>query len=104
MAATKKSAKLSASKKRPPGKKKGTAKASANSRSKPKKAGRSRTKSLRRSAQKGLGAARDGFDSVLEAGGKTWRRLRNTTALMVEGMKESLAGEPETGARRSRRR
>jgi hypothetical protein len=30
--------------------------------------------------------------------------LKNTTALMVEGVKESLAGEPETGARRPRRR
>lgn len=105
MAATRKSAKRSASKKHPPPKKKKTGKASAKSApSKRKKTGRSRTKSLQRSAQKGLGAAREGFDSVLEAGGKTWRTLKNTTALMVEGVKESLAGEPETGVRRPRRR
>ncbi len=94
MAATKKSAKRSAGKKRAPTKKKGT---------KTKKAARGRATALKR-ARKGLGAARDGFDSVLEAGGKTWRTLKNTTALMVEGVKETLSSEPETGARPRRRR
>jgi hypothetical protein len=105
MAAIRKSAKRRASKKHPPAKKKKTGKTSAKSSpSKRKKPGRSRTKSLQRSARKGLGAARDGFDSVLEVGGKTWRTLKNTTALMVEGVKESLAGEAETGVKRPRRR
>ncbi len=105
MAATRKSAKKSASKKRAPAKKKVAGKASARSgRSKTKKTGRQRTTGLQRSARKGLGAARDGFDSVLEAGGKTWRSLKNTTALMVEGVKESLTGDPETETPRRRRR
>jgi hypothetical protein len=95
MAATKKSAKRSAGKKSSPTKKKGT---------KRKKAARGRATALKRRARKGLGAARDGFDSVLEAGGKTWRTLKNTTALMVEGVKETLSSEPETGARPRRRR
>ncbi len=105
MAATRKSPQRSGSKKRSTAKKKGASKASTkSSRSRTKKVGRSRTKLLQRSAKKGLGAARDGFDSVLEAGGKTWRTLKNTTALMVEGVKESLAGEPETSARKPRLR
>jgi hypothetical protein len=105
MAATRKSTQRSGSKQRQTAKKKGAGKGSAkSSRSGTKKGGRSRTKLLQRSAKKGLGAARDGFDSVLEAGGKTLRTLKNTTALMVEGMKESLAGEPETSARKPRRR
>ena len=103
MAATRKSAKKSASTKRTPAKKKRTGKASArSSRSKAKKPGSSRTTALKRRARKGLGAARDGFDSVLEAGGKTWRSLKNTTALMVEGVKESLAGDAEGETRRRR--
>jgi hypothetical protein len=89
MAGTRKSAKRSASMKRTTGKKKKASKASS-------KSSRNKTKKLSR-------AARDGFDSVLEAGGKTWRTLKNTTALMVEGVKETLAGEPETRTKRSRR-
>jgi hypothetical protein len=105
MAATKKSAKRSAGKKRAPAKKKGSARTSAKTpRSKTKKGGRSKTTALQRRARKGLGAAREGFDSVLEAGGKTWRTLKNTTALMMEGVKETIAGEPESEPRRPRRR
>jgi hypothetical protein len=104
MAATRKSAKRSASKKRSTAKKKGSAKTSAKStRARTTKAGRGKTTTLKRRAKKGLGAAREGFDSVLEAGGKTWRTLKNTTAQMVEGVKETLAREPETGGRRPRR-
>jgi hypothetical protein len=95
MAATKKSAKRSAGKKPVPAKKK---------RTKSKKAARGRASTLERRARKSLGVARDGFDSVLEAGGKTWRTLKNTTALMVEGVKETLSGEPEAEARPRRRR
>jgi hypothetical protein len=105
MAATRKSAKKSASTKRTATKKKRTGKASArSSRSKLKKPGSSRTTALQRRARKGLGAARDGFDSVLEAGGKTWRSLKNTTAHMVEGVKESLSSDAEGDTRRPRRR
>ncbi len=105
MAATRKSPKRSASKKRPTAKKKGSTKTSAKSaRTKTKKAGRGKTTALQRRARKGLGAARDGFDSVLEAGGKTWRSLKNTTALMMEGVKESLTGDAETETPRRRRR
>jgi hypothetical protein len=104
MAASRKSTQRKGSKKRS-AKKKGIRKASPkSSRSRIKKGGRSRTKSLQRTARKGMDAARDGFDSVLEASGKTWRTLKNTTALMVEGVKESLAGERETGVKQPRRR
>jgi hypothetical protein len=105
MAATRKSAKRSAGKKQTPAKKKGSSKASSKSaRNKTKKAGRSKPSALKRTARKGLGAARDGFDSVLEAGGKTWRTLKNTTALMMEGVKDTLASEPGGGTKRPRRR
>jgi hypothetical protein len=105
MAATRKTPKRSASKKRPNAKKKGSSKTSAKSaRTKTKKGGRGKTTALQRRARKGLGAARDGFDSVLEAGGKTWRTLKKTTTLMVEGMKESLSGDTETETPRRRRR
>jgi hypothetical protein len=88
-----------------PAKKKRAGKASARSASpKTKKTRRSRTTALQRGARKGLGAARDGFDSVLEAGGKTWRSLKNTTTLMMEGVKESLTGDAETETPRRRRR
>jgi hypothetical protein len=104
MAATGKSAKRSVGKKRTAGKKKGASKTSSkSSRSQTKKRSRSKATALQRRARKGLGAAKDGFDSVLEAGGKTWRTLKNTTALMVEGVKETLAGEPETRTKRPRR-
>ena len=89
MAATRKSAKRGASKKQTTGKKKKASKASRTS-------SRNKTKNL-------SSAARDGFDSVLEAGGKTWRTLKNTTTRMVEGVKETLAGEPETRTKRPRR-
>lgn len=105
MAATTKSAKQSAGKKRSTTTRKGsgrTAKKSARSTSK--KPGRKKATLLERKARKGLGAARDGFDSVLEAGSKTWRTLKKTTTLMMEGVKETLAGEPDTGAPRRRRR
>jgi hypothetical protein len=105
MAATRKSAKKSASTKRTAAKKKRTGKATArSSRSKAKKPGSSRTTALQRRARKGLGAAREGFDSVLEAGGKTWRSLKNTTALVVEGVKESLSSDAEGETRPRRRR
>ena len=104
MAATRKSAKRSAGKRPSAKKKKGTGKTSAKSSRFKTKKGLRRTTTLQRRARKGLSAARDGFDSVLEAGGKTWRTLKNTTALMVEGVKETLAGQPETGGRRPRRR
>jgi hypothetical protein len=105
MAATRKSSKRSAGKKRLTATKKGSTKKSAKSaRTKTKKAGRGTTTGLRRRARKGLTAARDGFDSVLEAGGKTWRTLKNTTAHMVEGVKESLASDAEGETRGRRRR
>ena len=105
MAATRKSASRSASKKRLTAKKKGSTKTSAKSaRTKTKKTGRGKTTALRRRARKGLSAARDGFDSVLEAGGKTWRTLKNTTAHLVDGVKESLASDAAGETRRRRRR
>lgn len=104
MAATKKSAKRSAGKKPPAGRKTGASKRPGRSPRTKSRKPRGKATALKRTARKGLGAARDGFDSVLEAGGKTWRRLKNTTAMVVEGVKETLAGEPETRAKRPRRR
>ena len=49
-------------------------------------------------AKKGLKVARGGFDSVIQAGGKTWESLKSTTANVMEGVvdgvKETFAGDP----------
>lgn len=97
MAATKKSAKRSAAKKRAAAKRPSSQTQPARkpaSKRRGKKAGASKTTGLKRQAKKGLKAARGGLDSVLEAGGKTWKSLKTTTASVVEGVKETFAGDP----------
>lgn len=101
MAATRKSAKRSAPKKsaagkRPSSKKKAVRKSTSKRRAK--KTPASKATGLKRQARKGLKAARGGFDSVMQAGEKTWETLKSTTANvmegMVEGVKETFAGDP----------
>ncbi len=101
MAATRKSAKRSAAKKRPAAKRP-SAKKKPTPKSAPKRRAKKRTASkatgLKRQAKKGLKAARGGFDTVMQAGEKTWESLKSTTANVmggvVEGVKETFAGDP----------
>jgi hypothetical protein len=104
MAATRKSAKRSAGKKKPQSRQKHskkTAKALRSEARAAKKPVRSKPTALQRRARQ---LARDGFDSVLEAGGKTWRTLKKTTTQMVEDVRDTFAGESKTPRGRSRRR
>jgi hypothetical protein len=96
MAATRKSAKRSAAKKRaaakrPSSKKQPARKATSKRRAK--KLAALKPTSLKRQAKKGLKAARGGLDSVLQAGEKTWETLKTTTTNVVEGVKETFAGD-----------
>jgi hypothetical protein len=100
MAATRKSAKRSPAKKRAAAKrpsptKKPVRKSSSKRRSK--KTPASKATGLKRQAKKGLKAARGGLDSVMQAGGKTWKSLKSTTANVVEGVvegvKDTFAGD-----------
>jgi hypothetical protein len=76
MAATRKSAKRPSSKKQPA--RKSTSKRRGKKSAAPKGAG------LKRRARKGLKAARGGLKSVIQAGGKTWKTLKSTTANVME--------------------
>lgn len=99
MAATRKSAKRRAAKKsaakRPSSKKKAVRKPTAKRRA---KKSASKPAGLKRQAKKGLKVARGGFDSVMQAGEKTWESLKSTTANVmggvVEGVKDTFAGDP----------
>ena len=93
MAATKKSAKRSATKKRTSAK--GRKKSAAKSSSK-------RASSTKAKARKRLKAARAGLGSMLQAGGKTWKTLKTKTARVVEDVKDTLADARRPG-KRSRR-
>jgi hypothetical protein len=92
MAATKKSAKRSAAKKGPAKRRSGKKKAAGKSASKraAKRAAAPKATRLKRRARKGLKAARGGINTVLQAGGKTWKTLKSTTAHVVEGVKDTL--------------
>jgi hypothetical protein len=93
--AAKKTTKRSAAKKRPAAKR-GSAK---------KKPARKPTRAkATQVARKGLKAARGGLDTVFKAGEKTWKTLKSTTAQVVEGVKDSLAGESEPVSKRPRPR
>ena len=101
MAATRKSAKRGAAKKRAaakrPSSRKSSARKSPARKSTAKRGARksagAKTSGLKRKARKGLKAARGGLNTVIQAGGKTWRSLKSTTAQVVEGVKGSLAGD-----------
>jgi hypothetical protein len=96
MAATKKSAKRSAAKKRPAAKRQSAKKKPARkgaSKRTTRKVAAPRAAKLKRQARKGLKAARGGIDTVLQAGEKTWDTLKSTTAQVVEGVKETFVGE-----------
>ena len=94
--AKRRAAKKRASAKRPSAKKKPARKSAPKRRAK--KTTASKATGLKRQARKGLKAARGGFDSVLQAGEKTWESLKTTTANVVEGVvegvKETFAGDP----------
>jgi hypothetical protein len=102
MAATRKSAKRSAAKKRATAKRSSKKQAPRKPPAKRggKKSAAPKTAGLRRQARKGLKAARGGLDSVLEAGGKTWKTLKTTTTSVMEGVKETFGGDqnPSRGA------
>jgi DNA-binding protein HU-beta len=98
MAATRKSAKRTAAKKRTsakraPAKKSTRAKASSKRRTKgiTKKAGT--VGKARKKARKVVRAARGPINRVMNAGGKTWKALKSTTAHMVEGVRDTFGGD-----------
>jgi hypothetical protein len=108
MAATRKSAKSSAAKKRAAAKRPSSKKQpgrKATSKRRGKKFTALKTTSLKRRAKKGLKAARGGLDSVLQAGEKTWETLKNTTTSVMEGVvdgvKETFAGDQREPSKRS---
>jgi hypothetical protein len=83
MAATKKSTKRSA---RKSSKAKSTA-------SRKKSAARPASKRKVKKPKTAKRSPRGGLDGVLRAGGKTWKRLKSTTTQVMEGVKDTLAGE-----------
>ena len=87
MAASRKSAKPSAGKKRvtakrPSSTKQPTRKSASKRRGK--KSAAPKAAGLKRQAKKGLKAARGGLNSVLRAGKKTWETLKTTTASVMD--------------------
>jgi hypothetical protein len=78
--------------KRTSAKKKRPARAAAKRRT---KARATRTKSLKKSARRGLRAARGGIDTVRQAGEKTWEALKSTTSQVVEGVKERFGDDTD---------
>jgi hypothetical protein len=104
MAGPKKSAKRGAAKKRGAPKRKSAKKKAGGKRSSKRGAGKTaalKGAKLRRQARKGLKAARGGLDTVLQAGEKTWKTLKSTTAQVVEGVKDTFVAEPRSTSRRS---
>ena len=101
MAATRKSAKRTARKKRARSKpasarKRSGRKSAAKRGSKTRKTRVRKTTTLKRKAKKGLRAAREGLDTVRQAGEKTWSALRSTTSQVVEGVRDRLSQNPDT--------
>ncbi|HEY9015745.1 MAG TPA: hypothetical protein VIM84_11855 [Gemmatimonadales bacterium] len=95
MASTRKSAKRSSRKKG-----KTTKRAAARKRPARKAAARRRGKAsgtLKRRAKRGLAVAREGIDTVRQAGERTWETLKSTTAHVVEGVRERLGEESGPG-------
>jgi hypothetical protein len=100
MAATRKSAKRTtrkkrsgarraSAKKRPvrkPGSKRGSKKNSTRSR---------RRTNLKGKAQKGLRVARQGMDTVRQAGERSWEVLKSTAGQVVEGVRGKLSQNPD---------
>jgi hypothetical protein len=81
-----KSAKRASAKKRP------ARKAAAKGRGRGRAA---KTATLKRTARKGLRAAREGIDTVRQAGEKTWEALKSTTTQVVEGVRDRLGDESD---------
>jgi hypothetical protein len=92
MAATRKSAKRRTGKKKATGAKPAK-RATRRKRSSTKRASRSRAArgavpKLKRKARRGLGMAKEGLDTVREAGGKAWQALRATTTQIIDNVRE----------------
>jgi hypothetical protein len=51
---------------------------------------RATAKSLKRRAKQGLAVAREGLDTVRQAGERTWETLKSTTSQVVEGVRDRL--------------
>jgi hypothetical protein len=77
------------------GKRSATRKGAAKRRSTRAKTGRRRTRALKRTAEQGLKVAREGIDTVRQAGEKTWDVLRSTTAQVVEGVRDRLGDDSD---------
>jgi hypothetical protein len=84
-----KSAKRAAARKRP-------ARKAASKRRKTARRG-TRSVALKRRAKRGLKVAREGIDTVRQAGERTWETLKSTTAQVVEGVRDRLADEGGPG-------
>jgi hypothetical protein len=104
MAATRKSAKRTARKKRGGAAKRSTAKKSAARKTASRRTAKSvrgggkktkRAAGLKRQAEKGLQAARGGIETVRQVGDRAWETLKSTTSQVVEGVKETLSREDE---------
>jgi hypothetical protein len=92
MAATRKSTKRTAGKKRSSAKRSSTKKragrkSASNGRAKSKAL---KTATLKRRARKGLKAAKGGIESMRQVGERTWETLKSTTAQVVEGVKDRI--------------
>jgi hypothetical protein len=98
MATTRKSTKRAGKKrsgaKRASARKRSTRKAASRRGTKATKRG-ARKATLKRRAKKGLRVAREGLDTVRQAGERTWDVLKSTTSQVVEGVKERF-GEDST--------
>jgi hypothetical protein len=100
MAATRKSAKRTAGKKRSSAKRSSAKKSAGGKASskRPTKKARSAVGKVKKRARKVVRAARGPINTVINAGGKTWKALKSTTAHMVEGVRGTFGGD-EGGAR-----
>ncbi len=91
MASTRKSTKRAGKKrsgaKRTTARKRSTRKTASRRRSKVTKRG-ARKPTLKRRATKGLKVAREGLDTVRQAGERTWEVLKSTTSQVVDGVRE----------------
>lgn len=92
MAATRKSTKRTTGKKRSSAKRSSTKKRTgrkASSKGRTKSKAR-KTTTLKRTARKGLRAAKGGLETVRQAGEKTWETLKSTTSQVVEGVRDRI--------------
>jgi len=103
MAPSRKSARQAAGKKKRAGSKRTSAKkrpvrkAASKRGTRSSSRGQKKKTTLKGTARKGLRAAREGIDTVREAGGRTWEVLKSTTSQVVEEFKDRLGQSAEPG-------